>query len=152
VHSVLANAAGMRAFTTHGAEIIKAADIAAADKANAADMRGAKAGDRTNADATNVSTAAKAANVRAAAETATHSASVTAASAPRIGLRNRQARSQQGRRQNRHHFSHRLLHSGYWNGAHHFKVARTKASDELEIGILLRTTIKMTFRQFTPPS
>jgi hypothetical protein len=154
VHSVLANAAGMRAFTTHGAEIIKAADIAATDMANAADMRGAKAGDRTNADATNVSTAAKAANVSATAEAAAHSASVTAAaaSAPRIGLRNRQARSQQGRRQNRHHFSHRLLHSGYWNGAHHFKVARTEASDEMEIGILLRTTIKMTFRQFTPPS
>jgi hypothetical protein len=39
----------------------------------------------------------------------------------------------------------------YWNGARYFKVAGTEASDELEIGILLRPTIKMTFRHFTPP-
>jgi hypothetical protein len=71
VHGVLADAAGTRAFTNRDAGTIKAAD-ATVDMVNAADMRGAKAGDRTNADATNVSTAAEtAAHVSAATEAAT---------------------------------------------------------------------------------
>jgi hypothetical protein len=154
VHGVLVDAAGTRASTKRHAGTIKAADPA--NTANATDMRGAKAGDRANA--TNVSAAAEGANVSTAteaaahvgptSEAAAHSASVTAAAsaAPRLGLYNAKARSQQSRRQNRHRFSHRLLHSVIG------MVRATSwcaASDELEIGILPRSTIKMTFKQFT---
>jgi hypothetical protein len=151
VHGVLVDAAGMRASTKRHAGTIKAA-ADPANTANAADMRGAKAGDRTNADATNVSAAAEGANMSTATEGTAHSASVTAtaSAAPRLGLYNAQARSQQRRRQNRHRFSHRLLHSVI--GMARATSRLRAASDELEIGILPRSTIKMTFRHFTPSS
>jgi hypothetical protein len=150
------DAAGASAFAKRKARTLEAADTA--NTANAADMRGAKA------DATNVSTAAEAANVSAAAEAAAHVCTTAeaaahaatmpaaASAAPRIGLRNRQARSQQGRRQNRDRLSHRLLHSVNGTERAISKLARTEASDELEIGFLPRSTIKMTFRHFTPRS
>jgi hypothetical protein len=160
VHGVLVDAAGTRASAKRHAGTIKAA-ADPANTANATDMHGTKAGDRANADATNVSAAAEGANVSTAteaaahvgptSEAAAHTASVPAAAsaAPRLGLYNAQAQSQQGRRQNRHRFSHRLLHSVIG------MVRATSwcaASDELEIGILPRSTIKMTFKQFTPSS
>jgi hypothetical protein len=94
VHGVLVDASGTRAFTNCDAGPIKAA----AEATNVSPAT--KAAD--------VSATAEAAHVSAAAEAAAHTASVPAAAsaAPRIGLRNSQARSQQGCRQNRHRFSH----------------------------------------------
>jgi hypothetical protein len=111
VHGVLMDAAGARAFAKREARTIEAADTA--NMADATDVLAAT-------DATNASTAAEAADVGTSAEAATHmsataeaaaSVSTTATAAARIGLRNRQGRSQQGRRQNRDRLSHRLLHS-----------------------------------------
>jgi high-affinity K+ transport system ATPase subunit B len=112
VHGVLLDATGTRVSANRDARTIKAADAAdPANMADAADMRDSKSTNSTNA--TKVSAAAEAAHVGTSAEAATHTASVSAAAsaAARIGLRNCQGRSQQGRRQNRDHFSHRLLHS-----------------------------------------
>jgi hypothetical protein len=92
VHGVLADAANTPAAANRETGTIEAlAASHPADMANAADMGRAKA---ANTDATHMSTA-EATHM----STAEAAASVPAPSAtPRIGLRNRQARSQQGHR------------------------------------------------------
>jgi hypothetical protein len=70
----------------------------------------------TAAKSTDMSTAAHTADVSAAAEAAAHTARVATATeaattaTARFCLRSKQARRQQGRRQNRYHLSHHFLH------------------------------------------
>jgi hypothetical protein len=152
VHGVLMDTTGTRAFAKRDAGAIEAADPA--NTANAATETTDVGSAAETTDVAAAKAAAHAACV-AAAKAAAHTASVSSASASaaatRIGLRNRQARRQQGHRQNRDHFSHRLLLSVIGMVRVTSRL-RTEASDELEIGILLRLTTKMTFRQFTLPS
>jgi hypothetical protein len=150
VHAVLMDTAGTRAFAKRDAGAIEAADPA--NMTNAATETTDVGSAAETTDVASAKAAAHAACV-AAAKTAAHTASVSSASAAaaRIGLRNREARRQQCHRQNRDHFSHRLLLSVIGMVRVTLRL-RTEASDDLEIGILLRLTTKMTFRQFTLPS
>jgi hypothetical protein len=155
VHGVLMDPAGTRAFAKREAGAVKAADPA--NTANAAtESTDVGSAAEATADAAYVAAAKAAAHatcVAAAKAAAAHTASVSSASAAatRIGLRNRQARRQQGHRQNRDHFSHRLLLSVI-GMVRVIQGRAPKLPNELEIGILFRLTTKMTFRQFTLPS
>jgi hypothetical protein len=136
---VVAHNTGMNASASANtnAEVIASSDASDVSLAKPADMTHTAADVRAATNATqpaDVSPAAKSADVStsaeatahaarvAAAEAAAHTTRVTAATAAaaRVCLRGKQARRQQGRRQNRYHLSHRFLHS-VMDGARHLK-------------------------------
>ena len=112
VHCVATNDTGMNA----SADVVASSDSTDVSTAKPADMTDTATDVSTAANAaqsTDVSTAAKSADMSAAAEAAAHTAHVaaTTSAAARLCLHGKQARRQQGGRQNGYHLSHHFLHS-----------------------------------------
>jgi len=112
VHCVATNDTGMNA----SADVVASSDSTDVSTAKPADMTDTATDVSTAANAaqsTDVSTAAKSADMSTAAKPAAHTAHVaaTTSAAARLCLHGKQARRQQGGRQNGYHLSHHFLHS-----------------------------------------